>query len=288
MSKFSKSSILSGVTFLIATFGMSSTPLANSQFLQQGYDQYQQQEFATALDSYQQANRTVETHQALMGIGSAAYRLDQSMLAVEAFKQAAVIAKSSSDRAQALFNLGNSYLQLNANDYAVEAYQQALLYQPDLSAAQHNLALAQQQQAMQQRQLQRQGRNGEGERGDQGQGAGEREGKLDLSKNYVGGAGEQQDSGDSAEQTRVLPQQRNTPAFSLEVTDSALQVNSLQETLSVVHKKTANRQQAEKFLLELQGKTLHQQRLLKRLIEREAGFYADQTQPHEIPGVDPW
>lgn len=277
-------SLLVGMICIVA----SGSLYANEDDLQLGFEFYQSQQFNESLEHYQQANSQRPDLVALMGMGSSAYRLQDSIVAVQAFKQAAVIAKTAEQRAQALFNLGNSYMQLQAFDYAVEAYQQALVYRPGFSKAQHNLAIAQQQSV--QMTQQRNGRNGEGERGEsgQGQGAGERAGKLDLDQNFIGGAGESNDAGESPQEQAILPQQRSQIEVGLQADAQEVRLNSNVQSIHKVHQQTANRQQAQRFLLELKGKDLNQQLLLKRLLEREAGFFADQAQPHEIPGVDPW
>lgn len=272
---------------------MTSLPLlATAEDLHQGFDLYQNQQYDKALEAYQFATEnpqdTEQAEMALMGAGSSAYRLKESGLAIESFKQAAKIASSDQKRAQALFNLGNAYMQAQIANYAVEAYQQALLYHSEFPEAKHNLAIAMQQKQAQQ--PQQQGQNGEGEQGQtgQGQGAGEREGKLDLGQNFIGGAGQKQDDGESPDEQVKLPESQNRTQFNLAAETGNLQVNSAMQMAQRVRQQTVNKLKADKFLMELETKDFNQQLLLKRLMEREEGFFADQKTAHEIPGVDPW
>ena len=273
-------------------FTISFPLFATAEDLHQGFDFYQNQQYDRALEAYQLAAENPQdpeqAEMALIGVGSSAYRLKESGLAIESFKQAAKIASSDQKRAQALFNLGNAYMQAQIANYAVEAYQQALLYQPDFPDAKHNLAIAMQQNQAQQ--PQQQGQNGEGEQGQtgQGQGAGEREGKLDLGQNFIGGAGQKQDEGESPDAQVQLPESQNRTQFNLAEETGNLKVNSAMQMAEGVHQQTVNKLKADKFLMELETKDFNQQLLLKRLMEREEGFFADQKTAHEIPGVDPW
>ncbi|WP_321277322.1 tetratricopeptide repeat protein [Thiomicrorhabdus indica] len=266
--------------------------LATSDDLQQGFQFYENKQYENALEAYQTVTEsTPEAEQyemALMGAGSSAYRLKESGLAIESFKQVAKVAATDQIRAQALFNLGNAYMQAQIANYAVEAYQQALIYQPEFPDAKYNLAIAMQQKLAQQ--PQQRGQSGRGEKGQtgQGQGAGEREGKLDLGQNFIGGAGQKQDEGGSPDEQVQLPESQNRTQFDLHSKTSELQVNSAGQATEGVHQQTVNKLKAEKFLMELETKDFNQQLLLKRLMEREEGFFADQKTAHEIPGVDPW
>lgn len=261
-----------------------SQPIWASE-LQQAYKAYQANDFENALQAYQ----SDDSFAAKMGAGAASYRLKAFELAVGAFQQAAVIAVKNQARSEALFNLGNSYFQLQAMPFAIEAYEQALLYQPEFEAAKQNLELAKQQLQQQIAQQQRQGQNGEGEQGEngQGQGAGERAGKLDMNQAMIGGAGQSNDSGSSPEDKTPLPEFENRVTFDLSNPDTSLQLQDKGTTLSA-QKIIINRQLAEQFERQLHSVDMNQKQLLKRLLEREEGFLADQAHPHNIPGIEPW
>lgn len=285
------------VVCVLPSFAQTGEVVDQSQIEANAFSAYQTQNFEGALSGYAQLFDALPERalRGLMGEGAAAYRLQDYALAQETFRQAAVIASTDAERAVALFNLGNSYYQTESADFAVEAYQQALLYQPEFAQAEHNLRLAKQlQQQQRQQQAQRQGQNGEGEQGEsgQGQGAGERAGKLDVNQSYIGGAGEQNDQGDSTDRV-LLPQKQDRTEFAVSADNSHQQpeVTSLAQKIAASQQpqqQIINRQQAERFALKLEAVDLQQQTLLQRMLEREEGFEARQTKPHEIPGVEPW
>lgn len=274
--------------------GWSSNLLAQTTSEQMAYQAYKAKQFEQAQSAYED----VSGFDGMLGFGASAYRLQDYAQSAEAFRQAANYAKTDAQRAAALFNLGNSYLHLQglaqAVDYAIESYQQALLYQPDLQAAQHNLRIAQQlQQQKNQQALSQQGQSGEDQEGEgengkgQGQGAGERAGKLDLDGNYVGGAGEKFDAGDSTDRV-FLPIEQAKTEFDLGRTDHLPSAESSLDSLAGLQQQVIDRQRAEKFTLELQTMDLQQQTLLHRMLEREEGFQAKQATSQPIPGVEPW
>ena len=286
--------VLFGFVYVLPSLAQTPEALDRSEIEATAFSAYQAKNFEGALSGYAQLFDALPERalRGLMGEGAAAYRLQDYALAQEAFRQAAVVGRTDAERAVALFNLGNSYYQLESAEFAVEAYQQALLYQPEFAQAEHNLRLAKQlQQQQRQQQVQRQGQNGEGEQGEsgQGQGAGERAGKLDVNQSYIGGAGEQNDQGDSTDRV-ILPQKQDRTQFAVSANDShqQLEVTSLEKKIAASQQQIINRQQAERFALQLEGVDLQQQTLLQRMLEREEGFEARQTKPHEIPGVEPW
>ena len=270
-------------------FALSTNALANSLIEEQSlaYQAYQQKDYEQALSAYQQ----VESVEGLMGLGAAAYRLAELELAIDSFRQAAWLAPSDDQRAEALFNLGNSYFQGDLAPFAVEAYQQALRYRSDFPQAEHNLKLALQKLQQKQNQQRRNGEAEQGEEGEQGvgQGAGEREGKLNMNQQFIGGAGEENDQESDKKDAEkfVLPQQQDRAEWQLADHES-FESRRAKEKKASIAQANIDRLRAEKFALQLQDLDLQQQELLQRLLEREEGFHARQAEPHNIPGVEPW
>ncbi|WP_126454186.1 VWA domain-containing protein [Sulfuriflexus mobilis] len=103
-------------------------------------------------DKAQSAYQAVEGFHGRFGEGASAYRLQDSLRAIQSFKQAFLAAKNDAQRAQALYNLGNSYFQQGDYATAIDSYRDALLYKPDSPATQTNLQFSTQvHQGVQQR-----------------------------------------------------------------------------------------------------------------------------------------
>lgn len=77
-----------------------------------------------------------------LGEGSSFYRLGDYTSAIRQYTLAVLAANNDEQRASALFNLANSHYQLEDYATAVEYYGDVLRYQPELSAANLNLAFA--------------------------------------------------------------------------------------------------------------------------------------------------
>ena len=97
----------------------------------------QKGDYKTALEIYSQ----LDIYAGLIGQGVAAYELQDWPRAREAFAKAYTLAESDVERARASYNLGNSLTQLGELAAAQQAFQQALVWQPDHSQANRNLAL---------------------------------------------------------------------------------------------------------------------------------------------------
>lgn len=273
---------------LLLTLPVFATASENTQDMaESAFRAYQQKQYDEALSFYQQA----QGFDASMGVGSAAYRLQDLQTSIISYRKAVWLAQNDHERAQALFNLGNSYFRMEMFALAVEAYQQALVYKSAYSDAQHNLKLAETELAQQIQKAQKEAEARQGEEGDQGQGqgAGEREGKLSMDQNYIGGAGEENDEDEKKEgEKMVLPQDQQRTEFVLKSQQSLPELNSQASGRDKIRQQTINRQRAQKFALQLQELDLQQQALLQRMLEREEGFHARQEKSHPIPGVEPW
>ncbi|KUJ72270.1 tetratricopeptide repeat protein [Thiomicrospira sp. WB1] len=92
---------------------------------QQGYEKFQQKDFAAAADRFEDP----------MWRGASLYRQGDYQGALKAFNQAS--------GAEAHYNRGNALTQLGRYDEAIKAYDQALTRQPDHAGAQHNRELVQ-------------------------------------------------------------------------------------------------------------------------------------------------
>ncbi|HHM04792.1 MAG TPA: VWA domain-containing protein [Gammaproteobacteria bacterium] len=104
---------------------------------QQALEAYKRGDFETAARLYE----TLEGYRAAMGLGAAAYRLQQWEAALSAFTAAAEQATDPGAKARALYNRGNALARLGRFEAASAAYQAALALESNLSQAALNLAL---------------------------------------------------------------------------------------------------------------------------------------------------
>ncbi|NPA71810.1 MAG: hypothetical protein GXO35_03155, partial [Gammaproteobacteria bacterium] len=258
------------------------------------YDAYQSGDYELAQSLYDQT----QTYDGWFGAGASAYQQEDNESAVLYFRQAAWQAEQPTQRAHALFNLGNSYYKANLLPQAIDAYQQALLYQSNYPNATNNLALTQQRKAVEDRGKQahkdQSGKgDGEGSGGKDSEGAfygGQKPNNSDSSESGFGSDGDAE-GGNKRGEKALIPQVGEMTDYRLLGDLNAFQFeqnSSEQSTGQRMLIKQQRLQQAEAFEHQLQQLQDDQKTLLRRIFEREAGFHAAQTQPHPIPGVQPW
>ncbi len=289
---------LIGVALLLLWISLPSPALAAASTIakqQQAYQAYLNGDYAAATALYDQ----IDNYQGWMGAGSSAYRAEDIESAVLYFRQAAQMAHSDAQRSQALFNLGNSYYVTNLLPQAIESYQQALLYQSDYPEAEHNLALAQQRQQLEQaNKKQKQGEEqagDEGEEGSKGRGddgafyGGQKPNASDENPGF--GADGDAIGGDRSGEAAILPMQEALTDYQLQSaqpTQLSAEQRAAQANANAIMQRQQRLQRAQAFQQQLLQIEDQQRVLLQRLFEREEGFQAPQSQPHPIPGVQPW
>ncbi|MBD3821790.1 MAG: tetratricopeptide repeat protein, partial [Thiotrichales bacterium] len=251
---------------------------------QRAYQAFQSNEFDLSEQLYDGLNQ----YDGWFGAGDAAYRAADYESAVLYFTQAAVGGRNDQERAQALFNLGNTFFKSNLFPQAIEAYEQALVYQPDNQKAKHNLALA--KQALKQQ-----------KKGKKKKQKGKGKGKGGLSRNDDGamyggqkpnnqpGKGVSGDSteGDKQAKNFVLPTQEDRTNFELNQQETIQSMNDNSVGNAIIQQQK-QRKTIEKFEQSMKRVQDNQSLLLQHLFEREEGFQAEQSKPHDIPGVKPW
>lgn len=107
---------------------------------QRAYEALQQGYYGRAQALY----GDVDGYNGRMGVGAAAYRLQNWQTALAAFQRAAHGAADDGQKARALYNAGNALAQLHRFEEASNSYQAALRLQPDLAKAALNLSLVNQ------------------------------------------------------------------------------------------------------------------------------------------------
>jgi len=255
----------------------------------QAFQAFEQGRFDTAQQHYQAWYQQGGGAMALIGAGNSAYRMQSFEEALSYYRQAIWLGENDQQRGQALFNLGNALGQLGLWGLAVEAFQDALKYQPSLSKAQHNLALAQSAFAQQQAEyLAEQARQQKAEQKTQARKdlegsfhGGQRPEPQDSDDVGSGGQGES-DDGRSEGVVHSIP---SYPATNASLVNGEWRMNSEQTDIEAQWQAEREVTQLQQVLSQLEDQ---QAELMIHLFEREAGFQARQKQVHKIPGVQPW
>ncbi len=255
---------------------------------QRAYEAFQAQQYELATSLYDR----ITSYDGYFGAGASAYKEGDLESAVIYFRQAALSAPDDASRAKALFNLGNSYYLANLLPQTIEAYRQAILYRPDYTKAQQNLALA-----LQRKKFEDAGKTGEPDEGDGGGKGRDSEGafyggqKPSMSSENAG-FGAQDIEGSSGEDKVILPQSGEMTDYRFDAQSGTAKLNADQRaqtaTGSAILAQQQRLQRAQVFENQLQQIDDEQGVLLKRLFEREEGFQAAQEESHPIPGVQPW
>lgn len=155
---------------------------------QQAQQAYQQQDYAAALEKFEQP----------IWQGNAAYRAGDFTAAEQYYRQ---------DRsANGLYNLGNSLMQQQKYQDALDVYQQAAQQQADLAGLQQNIALAEQLLKQQQEQQKQQGQDGQPQDGDNQQSSDQQQSKDNQSSTDQQGQ-DQQNSDQSSDGSQNQDQQ---------------------------------------------------------------------------------
>ncbi len=211
-----------------------------------------------------------------MGEGSSAYRLGKFVLAMQLFTQAILDADSDQQRARAIFNLANSHYKLGDYEKAAVLYAEVLRYDPDNPAARSNRKLAL---AMQKQQRE------DGNESTKRQGRGPRSARLAEGETISDG---KLSLGDE-EKAEDLPANRS-------LSQSELIEKGMRYSAPADRQATrfddANWQYtnipAAAIILQVDAMEVDENRLWKRLFEREEHFSAPVEVPHTLPGISPW
>lgn len=227
----------------------------------------------------EQALASIHTWRAQMAAGWAACQLKACERSLLYFRQAVWFAPTAQQRAEALLNLGNAFYTLGRYAEAVDSFGNALVYMPNHAAARNNLAVAKNalqrwlaQQRLKSEQRDRQPAAEEdfafaGGQKPAGKGA------IDVWDNRIDSV---RDRGpDLVSGQKALADER-----------AALPTVQLQQAARLDPLTRA--QLVERFTQQLSQLQDKQWTLQRRLFEREEGFEAAQTQPHNIKGAAPW
>ncbi|WP_457665961.1 vWA domain-containing protein [Thiolapillus sp.] len=245
-----------------------------------GWQQRAYQAYISA--SYQKARQAyarVAGYQGRMGEGCSAYRQEKYTLAVQMFTQAVLDADSDQQRARAIFNLANSYYQREDYERAVALYGEVLRYDPDNSSAPNNrklaLAMLEQQQEGSNESTQRQGRGPRSARLLDGETV--VDGKLSLDREP-----ESPDSLENAQPESLIPSAQMAQGM-LYTRPADRQATRFED--SNWHYENTS---AAAIILQVDTLEMDENRLWKRLFEREENFPAPVDTPRTLPGIPPW
>lgn len=260
---------------------------------QAAYESFKQGDYQQALSEYESLAQQ-RPYQAWMGAGASSYKAENYPAAIGYYQQAAWQADNDESRARALFNLGNSYYFSGNAAFAVQAYEQALTYLNPYPDAAHNLEIAKKRREQESKmKAPADGDDADGEsnqRGNDQEGAfyGGQKPESKSEEQGFGADGDAPEGNRSGEeppepeimqltqyQNRALQVRKpNSAALGFDVGASGISAQEME--------------QAKRFAKEVGKLEAQQTRLLKRLFEAEAGFYAEQKEPHAIQGVQPW
>ncbi len=129
------------VTTLLVLCLLACGP-TTAQVNNSGHEPYIGGDYASALESYQDAQRRdPEASAPHYHSGNVLYRMEEYQAATENFDESLRYAEDDL-RSSGFFNRGNSAFQLEQYPEAVEAYKEVLRMNPDDQDAKHNLELA--------------------------------------------------------------------------------------------------------------------------------------------------
>jgi Ca-activated chloride channel family protein len=250
----------------------------------QAYKHYANKDWSAAAAGYKQ----LSGYAARFGEAASHYKMADFNSAIQQFIQATLEANNDTERASALLNLGNSYFQLGDYLRAETAYRDTLLYRPADPRAQHNLAFTSglKQTVEARRQQAARARAARMGRGPQRALA---EGSVETRENSALAV----DEGETTEPGQLaLPELADVSDETLELlVQKGLQQIQLAAQQSPAEKRARYQRDQRAYadarlrMTELQDR---QAQLWKRLFEIEEGFTAPQTEPHTMPGVNPW
>lgn len=241
----------------------------------QAYEAYREAQYQTARDLYAR----MAGYEARLGEGASAYRLNDFPRALREFTRAVLEAPDDRRRAAALLNLGNAYFQVGDYRNAVTAFEDALRYQPDFSAADHNLTLARLVADAVQRRIPG-NRPGPGQRtADANQADGP--GPLTLAEQALSpppGAPDalpklSQDAWASLIARGLRHARLAGPAGDANRVETAAAIDIDPSPAALAHMGQLQQDPSQ---------------LWRRLLEREQGFLAPLPQPSTLPGESPW
>lgn len=227
----------------------------------------------------EQALASIHSWRAQMAAGWSACQLKACERSLRYFRQAAWFARTAQQRAEALLNLGNAFYKLGRYAEAVDSFDNALIYQPNNRAVRNNLAVAKsarQRWLVQQRLKSEQGKRQQAVEDDFAFAGGQKpagKGERDVWDNRIDSV---RDRGpDLVSGQKALADERALPPT------VQLQQAARLDPLT-------RAQLVERFTQQLSQLQDKQWTLQRRLFEREEGFEAAQTQPHNIKGAAPW
>lgn len=286
----SSSASVAGV-LLVFSLMQPQNAVANSQqrtIHSEAFKAFEAGQYEDALKAYD----ALPNYAGWMGAGAAAYKAGDVEAAVMYFQKAVLVGRTAAERGSSLYNLGNSYYQANLLNHAIESYQQALIYVPDETRAQHNLALAQQRRNTEKDQQSHEEQESEGE----GKGNKSRDaegafygGQKPSEQAGEGMAGDAQEGAQDGREA-FLPTEEDRTQFSLESFDMeslSTQGDPGQQGNAILAQQR-QREVVEAFELKMLSLEDSQKALLQRLFEREEGFQAPQKETLTVPGVKPW
>jgi Ca-activated chloride channel family protein len=241
------------------------------------YQAYQQEDFESAGQLY----ATVPGVSGRLGQGAAYYRLGDYPAAMRRFSDAVLQAENDQQRADALFNLGNSYFQQGDYQTAARTFADVLRYQKNHPAARHNLAISQSlyqqvtQVLVEQDDATLAGRGPRNARPVE---------DINLSDEASLAIDESEE-----DQTTIIPQ---LPEDEQEEWQELIrkglefvQVAASGDTREGLQQRQQDLAKARLFMLQIEDQPAT---LWQRMFEQEEGFIAPQSEPNEIPGVQPW
>ncbi|WP_294949481.1 tetratricopeptide repeat protein [Sulfurivirga sp.] len=214
---------------------------------------------------------------AQMAAGLAAWKLKQYGQAILLFRQAVWLGRTDRQRAQALLNLGDAFYADGQLAAAVETFEQALIYQPDFTAARQNLETA--RAALQQWLAQQRRKKPD-------------LGTKRLNEDFAFAGGRKPVGGKTRDEWDNRVGRHGDHGPDLLAADAGLQheavtpMGQLRQAERMPPLEQAQR--VERFTQRLSQLQDAQWALQQRLFEREEGFEAAQSAPHDIKGAAPW
>ena len=126
---------------ILAAWLMACGPTP-AQVNNSGHEAYQNGDYASALESYQDAQgRAPDSSEPYYNSGNTLYRTEELEQAIESFDESLKHAQGDL-RSRGFFNRGNTSFQQEEYAEAVKSYEEVLRMNPDNEDAKHNLELA--------------------------------------------------------------------------------------------------------------------------------------------------